>query len=181
MVQLLTQFGAESSGISALGLDGKALIIQLITLLLAYFVLRRYAFEPIGRVLRERRETIEKGVKLGEEMQKERAELDKQVDARLQAARKQADGIVAEAEAAARQTQRDAEDKAREKADGIVADAHVRAEQDTKNLRKALEKELIGLVSEATEAIIDEKVDASKDAALIDRALHARSAGGGTA
>ena len=35
----------------------------------------RFAFQPILKVLRQRRELIESGVKLGEDMQRERAEL----------------------------------------------------------------------------------------------------------
>jgi hypothetical protein len=37
--------------------------------------------------------------------------------------------------------------------------------------RKKLESQIVGWVSDATEAIIGEKVDAEKDAAIIDRAL----------
>ena len=172
MTQVLTQFAADSSsGIGALGVSGQALIIQLVTFVLAYVVLRKYAFKPILKVLQERRDTIEKGVTLGEEMQKERAELDKKVVAELHAARKAADGILAEAHDSARAAIREAEDKARAKAEGIVKDAETRAAQEVKRARKQLEGELVGLISDATEAIIDEKVDASKDAALIDRAL----------
>jgi F-type H+-transporting ATPase subunit b len=114
MLTLFTQFGAEeSSGIGALGISGSHLVIQLITFVLAYFVLRKYAFEPILKVLAERRDTIEKGVKLGEEMQKERLALDKKVAAELHKARQDADGILSEASDTAKSTVRDAEDKAR--------------------------------------------------------------------
>ena len=65
----------------------------------------------------------------------------------------------------------EAEGKAKEKADGIVAEAKERTTQDVARARKKLEGELVGLISDATEAIIDEKVDAKKDAALIDKAL----------
>ncbi|GEM_PF-148174 len=179
MLNSLTTFGAESSssGIGALGIDPRALVIQLITFVLAYFVLRRYAFKPILKVLQERRELIESGVKIGEEMQKELVELDKQISATLRDARLQADGIVSEAHDAARDTVAEAEEKARQKADNITADARTRAEQDKQQMRKQLEKEVIGWVSDATEAIIDEKVDATKDASLIDRALKSRVAG----
>ena len=174
MIQALSQFGAEtsSSGIGALGINGQALLIQLVTFVLAYVVLRKYAFKPILKVLQDRRSLIENGVKLGEDMQKQRSELDAKVDATLHDARRKADSIVAEAHDAARDTQREAEEKARVKADNIQADAHVRAEQDIIQMRKQLQSELVGLVSDATEAIIDEKVDAAKDAALIDRALN---------
>jgi F-type H+-transporting ATPase subunit b len=180
MIQFVTQFAADesSSGIGALGLNLTSLIIQLVTFVLAFLVLRQFAFKPIGKVLRERREVIESGVSLGEEMKKERAELDKKISDELHAARLKADGIVAEAHDAGRAAIAEAETKARDKAEGIINDAKSRGEQDVQQMRKDLEKELVGLVSDATEAIIDEKVDAAKDAALIDKALLMQRAAG---
>jgi F-type H+-transporting ATPase subunit b len=177
-LEAFTQFGAEtsSSGLGALGVDPKAFIIQLITFVLAFFVLRRYAFTPVLKVLRERRETIEQGVKLGEEMQKEKAALEAQVADQLHAARKEADTIIAGAHNTSRETIREAEDKARQKAAGILAEAEGRIEQDTARARKQLEKEVVGLISDATEVIIGEKVDAKKDAELIKRALQEQKA-----
>ena len=176
MLYSLTIFGDSSSGLGALGVDGKAFVIQLITFVLAYFVLRRYAFQPILKVLRERRETIESGVKLGEDMKKAKTELEDQVEQTLHQARQQADGIIASAQDSGRQAVREAEDKARDKAASILAEADGRIAQDTARARQALEKELVGLISDATEAIIDEKVDAKKDAQLIERALKGRVA-----
>ncbi len=75
MLQPLTHFGDSSYGLGALGVDGHAFIIQLITFVLAFLILRRYAFGPILKVLHERRETIENGVKLGEQMKQEEAKM----------------------------------------------------------------------------------------------------------
>lgn len=171
MIAPISQFADSSSGIGALGIDAKAFIIQLITFVLAFLVLKRYAFGPIVRLMNERRATIESGVKLGEAMQKERAKLEGEVADKLHAARQEADGIISGAQDSARQAIREAEDKAREKAAGILAEAESRITQETARARQQLEKELVGLISEATEAIIDEKVDASKDAELIEKAL----------
>ena len=109
-------------------------------------------------------------------MQKERADLEKKVSSALHQARRDADGIVAEALDAARGQVREAEDKAQLKAEIILKDARAQAEQNTARMRKALEGELVGLISDATEVIIDEKVDAKKDAELIDKALKGRVA-----
>ncbi len=173
MYQNSLYFAAESStsGLGALGISGQALLIQLVTFVLVFLVLRKFAFKPIIKVLTRRRELIESGVQLGEDMQKQRAELDKTVAAKLREARLQADTIMHDAQDAARQATTEAEEKARQKADAIQADAHSRAELEVGQMRKALMSEVAGLVSEATEAIIDEKVDARKDSALIDRAL----------
>lgn len=171
MISGLTHFADSSSGIGALGLDGKALIIQVVTFLLAFWVLQRFAFKPIIKIMDQRRETIEKGVKLGEQMQKQEAELEQKVTSALHEARAKADGIIAAAHDQGRQAIADAENKARDKAENLIASAEDRIKQDIARARKQLESEIVRLVSDATEAIIDEKVDAQKDAALIDRAM----------
>ena len=175
MISVLTQFGDSSSGIGALGFDGKAFIIQLVTFLLAYLVLRHWAFGPIMRVLRERRETIENGVKMGEQLQKEKLELEAQVEKTLQETRVQADSILAEAKGAAQASIHDAEEAARAKAAGIAEAAADRLIQDTARARKQLEQEVVGLIADATETIIDEKIDVKKDAQLIERALRGKA------
>lgn len=172
---LLTQttFMADSSssGIGALGIDGKAFIIQLVTFLLAFWVLQHWAFKPIVQIMAQRRKTIEDGVTLGEQMKKDKAALEAKVAEALAKARAEADGIVVEANESARQVIREAEEKALEKADVIVKEGEARAATEMARARKKLEGEIVGWVSDATEAIIGEKVDAQKDAAIINRAL----------
>jgi F-type H+-transporting ATPase subunit b len=172
VINVITQFGAEqTSGLGALGVDGKAFLIQLITFILAFLVLKRFAFKPILKVLKERQDTIDKGVKLGEQMQKDKAEMDEKVADALHKARREADKIIADAESSGRQSIQAAEDTARAKAEDMVNQASARIKQDTAIAKKRLEKDLAGLVSEATEAILQEKIDAKKDSALIDRAI----------
>lgn len=65
-----SQFGDSSSGIGALGINVSAFVVQLLTFLLALWLLQRFAFKPILRALADRRALIEKGVSLGEEMKK---------------------------------------------------------------------------------------------------------------
>jgi F-type H+-transporting ATPase subunit b len=167
----ITQFGDSSSGIGALGINVSSFVIQLLTFLLALWLLQRYAFKPILRVLGERRAVIENGVKLGEEMKKQQSALEQKVSAALHDARAKADDIVTQAEHQARRTVQTAEEKAREKADAVVSEADDRIAQDLARARQQLESEMINLVSEATEIIIHEKVDTKKDAALIEAAL----------
>lgn len=176
MITHVTQFADSASGLGSLGIDGKALIIQVVTFVIAFWVLKKWAFEPIIRLMDQRRETIEQGVSLGEQMKKDAAALEAKVADELAKARKEADGIIAEAEETSKQVVRDAEDKAREKAAGVLQEAEERIASETQRARKKLEGELVGLISDATEAIIGEKVDAKKDAQLIDRALKGQKA-----
>lgn len=176
MITNVTKFAAESSGIGALGIDGKVFLIQLVTFGLAFLVLKRFAFKPILKILDERRQTIESGVLLGEKMRKEETKLEQKVAEELRKARKAADGIIAAAHETSRATIREGEDKAREKAAGILKEADERIVTDTARARKKLEGELVGLISDATEAIIGEKVDSAKDKELIEKALKEQAA-----
>jgi F-type H+-transporting ATPase subunit b len=176
LTTVVTQFADSSSGLGALGLDTKALVIQLVTFLIAFWVLKRFAFGPIVKLMEERQKTIEAGVELGEQMKKDKAALETKVAEELAKARTEADGIIAGAQETSRQVVREAEDKANEKAAGILKAADERIASDTKRARKQLEGELVGLISDATEAIIGEKVDAKKDAQLVERALKEQAA-----
>jgi len=171
MVTTMTNFADSSSGIGSLGIDGKAFIIQLVTFLLAFWVLQHWAFGPILKLLEQRRKTIEDGVALGEQMKKDRLALESKIAKELAKARTEADGIIADATDAARQTVREAEEKAVAKAAIIIKEGEDRATAEMTRARKKLEGQIVGWVSDATEAIIGEKVDASKDASIIDRVL----------
>jgi F-type H+-transporting ATPase subunit b len=163
-----------ASGI--LGLNKQAFIIQLLTFVIVLLALRQWAFKPIAKLLEERRKTINSGITLGEKMRAQEAELEEKVGQELHKARAEADTLIANAEQEARATIQSAEETARTRADNMITDAKAQIELETNRQRIKLEKDLVGLVSEVSEAIIGEKVDADKDAALIDRALHERRA-----
>lgn len=171
---LLNNFGASSSGLGALGFSASAFIIQIITFILVFLVLRQWAFKPILKILNERRETIENGVKLGEEMALAKKQLDAKIDKALHDTRVKADDILSAAQQDARSVISAAEDSAKIKAEQIITEAESRIKQETTKAWRDLQKDLAGLVSEATEAIIDEKVDTKKDIELIDKALASR-------
>lgn len=167
-------FAAGSSGIGALGVDFSALVIQLVTFILAYLVLRKWAFGPIVRILQERRQVVEDGVKLGEKMRQDEKLLEEKVEKTLVETRREADKIIAEANETAKQMVRDAEGDAKNRAGILIKEAEARTEREMAMAKRKLEGDLVGLIAQATSAVLDEKVDAKKDAGLIERALAGR-------
>src|SRR5665213_452204 len=115
IVTLLNNFGASSTGIGALGFSVSAFIIQIITFVLVFLVLRKWAFKPILKVLNERRETIENGVKLGQEMALEKKQLEAKIDKALHDTRVKADEILGAAQQDARRVITAAEEAAKVK------------------------------------------------------------------
>jgi F-type H+-transporting ATPase subunit b len=172
---ILAQADSGASGIGALGISLSAFLIQLVTFVIVFFILKRFAFTPIAKVLNDRRKTIDDGVKMGEKLAEEREKLDKEVAKVMREARAEADKIIATSHKEGREVIREAEKAAARKADNIIADAEIRINEETERAKRKLEKDIVGLVSEATEAIVGEKVDTKKDAAIIDKILKDRT------
>jgi len=164
----------SSSGIGALGISVSAFIIQLITFVLVFLLLRKFAFSPVIKLLQDRRKIIDDGVRMGEKLSKEQAKFDAKLNETMRQAREEADHIIATGHKEAREVVREAEKTAQRKADSILADAEVRITEESQRAKRALEKDIVSLVSEATEAIVGEKVDAKKDAEIIDKIIKSR-------
>lgn len=164
----------SSSGLGALGVDFTALGIQLATFILAYLVLRKWAFGPIVKILTERRQIVEDGVKLGEKMRHDEVALEEKIEDTLHKTRSEADKIISEANETAKKIVRDAESEARSRADILLKESEERTKQELARAKRKLESEMVNLIAQATSAVLDEKVDAKKDAGLIERALAGR-------
>lgn len=164
----------EATGLAALGVNGRAFLIQLITFVLVFLLLKRFAFEPVGRLLEKRRQTIDDGVRLGRKLEQERDKLEEEAARITREARHEADRIIANGHKEAREVLRDAEKAASRKVDAMMADADARIHEETMSAKRKLEKDIVSLVSEATEAIVGEKVDPKKDAALIEKVIRNR-------
>lgn len=175
MISVVTQFAAEEakaeSGLGALGIDPRAFLIQFITFIFVYLVLRKYVFKRIVTALQDRQETIEQGVRLTTELVSQKDDLDKEAADIRKKARKEADTIVAEAHTQSTAMVKQAQDDAQTKADAVMIEAEKKIAEETARARRNLEHEMVELVIQATQKVSGEKLDAQKDNALIANAL----------
>jgi F-type H+-transporting ATPase subunit b len=161
----------EKTGIAVLGLDIKALLLQAGVFLLLFFIINKFAMRKIVDTLEDRRKTIDKGVTLGIEMQSAKEKFDEELKKMQHQARLKADDILAEAQQEAKAIIQEGEAAAAKKAEAMLVDAEAHIKQELSTARQSLRREMLELVSEATATIIDEKLDAKKDASLIERAI----------
>jgi F-type H+-transporting ATPase subunit b len=160
--------GEESEGIAALGIDPIAIGAQLLTFLVLFVIVKKFALEGIVKNLQKRHDDINRGLHLTAELDKQKAELDVRVEEALRAARKEADQIIAEAQAETGKMIQAAEEKANVKAEEIMRQAEGKIERDIADARNGLKKEMAGLITEATEAILGQKLDANSDRKLVE-------------
>ncbi|HUC79100.1 MAG TPA: F0F1 ATP synthase subunit B [Candidatus Saccharimonadales bacterium] len=172
MVILTNLIFANSSGIGALGFSLSSFLIQLGSFLIVFLILKRFAFKPIIKLLKDRTNLINDGIKLGESLHKQKVELEQSIEDELAKTRSQVDKIISDTHQQSRAMLAAAEKDAVKKAELISQDAKKKLERDINLARNKLKTELVGLVSDATEAIIGEKLDQKKDSKLIDKALN---------
>lgn len=178
----LSQFAAETTSTSkdlftALGIDWRLLILQIIAFLILVFLLGKFVYPWLMKSVDERQAGIEAATKAMAEAQK-KAEANKEAVAELLAeARKAATDIINTAKLESAETLGASEKKAAQIAERIVADAHAQLDKDVANARKVLYNDTLELVGLATEKVIAKKLDKKADSDLIAAAV-ATSAGG---
>jgi F-type H+-transporting ATPase subunit b len=169
-------FAAEEAAsnpglLQALGIDGKLLIQQAVAFLILVAILRKFVYPVLIKSIDDRRNAIEAGQEQAKQAQKMLEETEKKVAGMIRDARSDADDLLKRAQSEASEIVSTAEGKAKTRAEQIVKEAHNQLDADVAKARQALKRDTISLVAQATERIIHEKVDSSKDTQLIDRAL----------
>jgi len=154
-----------------LGINGKLLLAQIINFLVLLFVLYKFAYGPVLKLLDKRTKKIEKGLKDAEDAQKKLVEITEKERAVLVKARKQAQEIIAKAEEVAVKNKEEIIITAKAQSDKILADSAKKIETEKVLMFQEVKKQVSELVIAATGKIISEKLDSTKDKELIDKVI----------
>ncbi len=173
MTSVILQFGSAESGggISSLGLDLKAFIFQLIAFLIVLVILSKFVFPKLVKTLEDRRQTLEKSLEQAHQTELTLASAEEKATELLHKARSQADASLADAKLEAKNMVAGAEAAAQAQAKRILDEAQSVIKEEHDRLSDELKKELAGLVATATERIIGEKLDSTKDSELIGKTI----------
>ena len=155
-----------------LGINGSLLLAQLINFGILLFVLYKFAYGPVLKILEERTKKIEKGLKDAESSHKKLAEISEKESAVLVEARKNAQEIIKKSEEVAVKNAEGIVMLAKEQSDKLLEDAKKQIKQEKAKILAEVKTEVANLVMLATEKIIDEKLDSVKDGILIKKAIN---------
>lgn len=163
---------AESTGaLGALGVDGKLFLAQLVNFGIVFFVMWKWVYTPLLKVMDERTKKIEQGVSDAEAAGALLRGAKEQGSQAIAEARKQAKAILDEAAAAAEAERQAMADKARLEVERIVAQGKDQLKGEQRKMVAEAKAEVASLVALAAEKVLREKIDPKKDAALIAQAL----------
>lgn len=171
-VNLLSHFAetsSSSSGLGAFHVNLKSFIFQLITFVIVLLIFRRWILPPITKTLENRQNSLEKSLADAKATEEALAKAEARAEEILSRARQHADGALAEGKKAAEEVIAKAEIAGGQRATQIVADAEEHLKLERNKLRSELKAELADLVADATEKLIQEKLDEPRDRRLIER------------
>ena len=166
-----TAEAGEAGLFQALGLDIKQLVVNTVAFLILVAILARYVYPTMIKAIDSRREAIENSLAEAKKSQEAADDAEKRVEALLVQARKEADEIVARSNAESAALIAEGEAQAKKRADQIVKDARSQLDAEIVKARAVLKKDTLKLVALATERVVGERLDVTKDAKLIEDAI----------
>jgi F-type H+-transporting ATPase subunit b len=152
-------------------IDIKLIIAQAVNFGIVLLVLWKFAYKPILKTLNDRSSKIEKGIKDAENSGVKLAEMEKKEKEVLLEAREEAQKIIQQSEKTALRNAKDLEIAAKVQSEKALEDAKKQIEQEKNKAVKEAKSEIAQLVMSATEKIIGEKMNGTKDKELIEKSL----------
>lgn len=152
----------------AFGFNAPLFISQVISFLIVAFLLHRFAYKPILKVLEARREEIAKGLANAEEIKKQLAQTEIARQKTLTNANLAANKLIEEARAVAAKVQETETQRAIATAEQIIAKAREAAALDHQRMLQELRKEVGQLVVKTTSQVAGKVLTMDDQKRLID-------------
>ena len=152
-------------------IDTKLILAQFTNFVIVFFVLYKFAYGPVLKLLKERTKKIEKGLRDAEESQKKLTEMSEKEREVLVKARKDAQEIIKKAEDQAIKNKEGIIAEANKQAEVLIKKAQLGIEEEKNKVMSEVKNEIAGLVMLATEKIIGEKVSSESDKRIIEEAI----------
>ena len=146
-------------------------LTHLVGFLVAFFILKTYAWKPILKVLDDRRQKIVDEFAELEEQKQKTDLLFAEYEDRLRTIEEEARRRIQQAVSEGQQMAGEIKQQAQEDARRITARAEADIERELAKARVLLKEEMIGLTLGATERLLREKLDAGAHRKLVERFL----------
>ena len=157
--------------ITDIGINLPVLLAQTVNFIVLLTLLRLVAYKPILKMLDERKARIQEGLSAAERGKESAAEAEKESAAALEAARREGQTIVQNAQQAAQRLQEEGRVEAVRQQDAILERARAEIGQERDAAISELRREFAELTIAAAEKIIGQSLDRNAHQRLIEQAL----------
>jgi F-type H+-transporting ATPase subunit b len=153
------------------GVNPILLVAQIINFLIIAYVLKRFAYKPILKLLEDRKKTIEQGIKQAEEARILLEQANEKETALLKNAQSTAKKMQEEAKKQSEEIMRKTEENAKERTEQMLLEAKAKIEQETKDAEKRLEKHTTELAMAFLQKAVSELFTPADQKAVLEKAV----------
>ena len=147
------------------------IVISFANLALLTWIVKKFLFKPVKKVLDSRREAIDAGYARAEQAQAEAEENRKHYAAAMEAVKQTTDQMISDAARSAERRGGEIEAEARARAAEIRRQAEVDAELEKKKAEQDMKREIADVSAELTGKLLEREICAEDHRALIDSFL----------
>ncbi len=144
------------------------ILISLANLTILFFILKKFLYKPVSKVLEQRRNEIDKQYDDAANAKQSAEAKDAELTERLANAKSEAEDIVKEAADIAKNRGDKIIEEARATADGIIRQAEVDAELERKRTSESIKTQIIDVSTALAEKMLEREINADDHNALID-------------
>ena len=159
--------------IEKLGIDWKLLAAQTVNFLVLLFLLKKFLYSPIIELLAKRREDIAQAAKNAERIGQELARIQEQKAQELDAAKKEAEALLADTRRIAKEKEQEFLQLAEKKVEKLVEEAKRRIEEERAKMIEEAGGEIRDLVVLVAEKVLGERFSDHAHDALVEESIGA--------
>jgi F-type H+-transporting ATPase subunit b len=168
---------AEGDLLGQFGLSGSLFVAQLINFGIVLFVLWKFAYKPLLKLMKDRTEKIEKGLKHADEMEMRIQDLENDKERVLSEARSEAKGIIVVAAEIAEKKRSEAVANAKAEVEKVVATGRTQITAQKEQMMAEVKEEISTLVVEAAKKVVGSAIDVKKAEDNASAAIESASRG----
>lgn len=146
-----------------IGFDWKMSLFNLINFLIAFWILKRFAFAPLVKIILERQKKAQETLENFDKSQSELAMAKQNAQEIIQEGKEKINYLMSEAQAEAKHTVEIAKTKAKEETEKIISEAKITIQAEKEKMKETLYQETAELISLATEKIFGDNIKATDD------------------
>ena len=166
---------SEDDLLGKFGINGTMFIAQLINFLIVLLVLWRFAYKPLMKLMSDRTEKIEKGLKQADEMEQRIQELENEKEKVLSFARLEAKTIVMQASEAGKRKRDEAVANAKAEVEKVVVSGKTQLLAQKEQMMSEVKDEIVALVIASVRKVAGDSVDVAMAEASASSAIEQAS------
>jgi F-type H+-transporting ATPase subunit b len=146
-------------------------IWQLLAFVILIYLLQRFLYKPILKILDDRRNRISESMEQAEQIKRDNQEAAKRAEQIIGEAQAQVREMLTAANQQSQRTIAAAQAEAREQREKLLADAHAQIQTDTARAKAELQREVGRLAIMAASKVVGKSLDTPDHYRLVDQAL----------